>query len=86
MQIKEEYRSRLMVFPIGYIIIVYCNFAQKQKEELQELVRFFKEYAPQYGYRYMEIEDNSRLSQLLGFQHIQSAIGKENYITKLVMD
>lgn len=29
-------------FPDWCIILVRCNFAEKQEEELQELVRFFK--------------------------------------------
>lgn len=68
------------------IILLYCNFAPKQEDELQGLIRFFKKNAPRGGYKYLGIEDNSRLNQSLGFQYIQSAKGKENYITKLVID
>lgn len=63
-----EYSNGAGGFPDWCIILVDCNFAQKQEEELQELVQFFKEYAPRYGYRYIGIEDNPRLNQLLGFQ------------------
>lgn len=78
-----EYSNGVGGFPDWCIILVDCNFAQKQEEELQELVQFFKEYAPRYGYRYIGIEDNPRLNQSLGFQHIQPAKGKENYIMSL---
>lgn len=67
-----EYSKGVGVFPHWCIILVYCNFAKKQDEDLQELMWFFKEYVPRYGYRYIGIEDNSRLNQSLGFQRIQS--------------
>lgn len=44
-------------FPDRCIILVHCNFAKKQEQELQGLVRFFKEYAPRYGYKYIGIEE-----------------------------
>lgn len=77
-----EYSNGVGGFPDWCIILVNCNFAQKQGEELQELVRFFNEYAPRYGYKYIGIEDNSWLNQPLGFQHIPIR-GQENYIDEL---
>ena len=47
------------------------------------LVRFFKEYAPRYGYKYIGIEDNPILNRVLGFQRIQCR-GQDNYIIDLV--
>ena len=74
-----EYRKGVGGFPDWCIILVRCNFAKKQEEELQELMRFFKEYASRYGYKYIGIEDNPRLNQVLGFQRIQYR-GQENFI------
>ena len=65
-----EYSNGVGGFPDWCIILVRCNFAKKQEQELQELVRFFKEYAPQYGYKYIGIEDNTQLNQILEFQRI----------------
>ncbi|WP_373155360.1 hypothetical protein [Bacteroides cellulosilyticus] len=73
-------------FPDWCIILVHCNFANKQEQELQELVCFFKEYAPRYGYNQIGVEDNPILNQVLGFQRIQSIRGKENYTYQLVRD
>lgn len=81
-----EYSNGVGGFPDWCIILVHCNFTKKQEEELQELMRFFKEYAPRYGYKYIGIEDNSLLNQMLGFQHIQSVRGIENYISQLVLN
>lgn len=78
-----EYSNGVGGFPDWCIIFVHCNFAQKQEEELQELVRFFKEYAPRYGYRHIGIEDNLQLNQTLGFQLLQSVREKENHIARL---
>lgn len=65
-----EYSNGVGGFPDWSIILVRCNFAKKQGQELQELVQFFKEYASQYGYKYIGIEDNAWLNQLLGFRCI----------------
>ena len=74
-----EYSNGVRGFADWCIILVYCNFGKKQEQELQELVRFFKEYAPRYGYKHIGIEDNAKLNQSLGFQRIQYR-GQENYI------
>ena len=52
-----EYSNGVGGFPGWCVILVHCNFAKKQEQELQEVVRFFKEYAPRYGYKYIGIGD-----------------------------
>ncbi len=79
-----EYSNGVGGFPDWCIIFVCCNFAKKQEQELQELVRFFKEYAPRYGYRYIGIEEKPRLNQALKFQRIQYG-GLENFIAELIV-
>lgn len=79
-----EYSNGVGDLPDWCIILVHCNFAKKQEQELQELVRFFKEYAPRYGYRYIGIEDNLRINQSLRFQRI-SIRGQENFIAELIV-
>lgn len=66
-----EYSNGVGGFPDWCIILVHCNFAKKQEEELLALVQFFKEYASRYGYRYIGIEDNSILSHTLQYEKIQ---------------
>lgn len=78
-----EYNNGVGGFPNWCIILVSCNFAKKQEQELQELVRFFKEYTPRYEDKYIAIEDNQRLNQVLGFQRIQYK-EYENYIATLI--
>lgn len=78
-----KYSNGVGGFPDWCIILVRCNFAKKQEEELQELVRFFKEYAPRYGYKHIGIEDNPILNRALGFQRIQCR-GQDSYIIDLV--
>lgn len=41
-------------YPDWCIIFVNSQFAKKLDEELQELARFFKEYAPRYRYIYRD--------------------------------
>jgi len=77
-----EYSNGVGNFPDWCIIFVHCNFAQKQKEELQELARFFKEYAPRYGYKYIEIEDNPQLNKMLNFPLIGNC-QKNNLVSEL---
>lgn len=76
-----EYGNGVSGFPDWCIILVHCNFTKKQEQELQELVLFFKEYAPRYGYKHIGIEDNPRLNQTLDFQRIPIE-GQDNYITE----
>lgn len=77
-----EYSNGVGGFPDWCIILVDCNFAQKQEDELQGLMRFFKEYAPRYGYRYIGIEENRSLQKLLNFYPANG--GTENFATALI--
>lgn len=48
---------------IGYyldwsIIIVRSNFKRNQQKNMKDLARFFKEYVPRYGYKYLCTEDD----------------------------
>ena len=40
--------------------VVYrmLTFKRNQQENLKDLARFFKEYAPRYGYKYLCTEDD----------------------------
>ncbi|EKU88917.1 hypothetical protein [Bacteroides oleiciplenus] len=67
-----EYSKGVGGFPDWCIILVNCNFAKKQKEELQKLVRFFKEYAPRYGYKHIGIENNQKLNEVLMLPQMRS--------------
>lgn len=78
-----EYSNGVGGFPDWCIILVNCNFAKKQKEELQELMQFFKEYAARYGYEYISVDDYPQFNQMLEFQRIQSVGGQEKYIFPL---
>ena len=78
-----EYSNGVGGFPDWCIILVNCNFAKKQKEELQELMQFFKEYAPRYGYEYISVDDYPQFNQMLEFQRIQPVGGQEKYIFPL---
>lgn len=64
------------------IILVNCNFANKQEQELQELVQFLKEYAPRYGYRHIGIKDNHRLNEVLMLPEMRST-KKDNHVVTL---
>lgn len=76
-----EYSKGMGGFPDWCIILVHCNFAKKQEKELQELVRFFKEYAPRYGYKYLCTEgDDYKYYQTLGLKLIHKGLfGQYNY-------
>lgn len=77
-----EYSNGVGGFPDWCIILVHCNFAKKQEEELQELVQFFKEYAPRYGYKYIGIENNQRLNEVLMLPQMRSA-KEDNHVVAL---
>jgi len=77
-----EYSNGVGGFPDWCIILVHCNFTKKQKEELQELVRFFKEYASRYGYKYIRVEDNPQLNKMLNFPLIGN-YQKNNPVSEL---
>ena len=73
---KEE-----ATFPDWSIIIVRSNFKKNQTESLKDLTRFFKEYMPRYGYKYLCTEgDDYKYYQTLGLKLIhQDLFGQENY-------
>ncbi len=48
-----EYSRGRGNFPDWSIIIVRSNFKENQEENLKDLARFFKEYMPRYGYKYV---------------------------------
>ena len=77
-----EYNNGVGGFPDWCIILVHCNFAKRQEEELQELVRFFKEYAPRYGYKHIGIENNQRLNEVLMLLQMRSA-KEDNHVIAL---
>ena len=53
------------------IIIVRSNFKENQEENLKDLARFFKEYMPRYGYKYICTEDDDyKYYQTLGLKCI----------------
>lgn len=72
-----EYSNGVGGFPDWCIILVHCNFTKEQEQELQELVRLFKKYAPRYDNKYIGIENNSMLQKLLKFIHTNNR--QENY-------
>ena len=76
-----EYSEGVGNFPDWSIIIVRSNFKKNQEENLQDLARFFKEYTPRYGYRYLCTEgDDYKYYQTLGLKLIhQDLFGQENY-------
>ena len=62
-----EYSCGRGNFPDWSIIIVRSNFKKNQEESLKDLARFFKEYIPRYGYKYLCTEgDNYKYYQTLG--------------------
>lgn len=63
------------------IIIVRSNFKRNQHESLKDLVRFFKEYAPHYGYKYLCTEDDDyKYYQTLGLKLIHRGFFRQyNY-------
>ena len=77
-----EYSNGVGGFPDWCIILVHCNFAKRQEEELQELVRFFKEYAPRYGYKHIGIENNQRLNEVVMLLQMRSA-KEDNHVIAL---
>jgi len=76
-----EYSNGRGNFPDWSIIIVRSNFKKNQAENLKDLARFFKEYMPRYGYRYLCSEgDDYRYYQTLGLKLIHKELfGQENY-------
>lgn len=68
-----EYSRGRGNFPDRSIIIVHSNFKKNQEENLKDLARFFKEYMPRYGYKYLCTEgDDYKYYQTLGLKCIQN--------------
>ena len=66
-----EYSCGVGHYPDWSIIIVRSNFKRNQQENLKDLARFFKEYAPRYGYKYLCTEDDDyKYYQTLGLKCI----------------
>lgn len=74
-----EYSCGRGNFPDWSIIIVRSNFKKNQEESLKDLARFFKEYMPRYGYKYLCTEgDNYKYYQTLGLKLIYRGIFDQN--------
>ena len=62
---KFGYRNSVYVS----IILVNHNFKKNHQENLLDLVKFFKEYAPLYGFHYFGIENDMKgYHRLLGLK------------------
>lgn len=69
--LHREYSCGRGNFPDWSIIIVHSNFKKNQEESLKDLARFFKEYMPRYGYKYICTEDDDyKYYQTLGLKCI----------------
>lgn len=57
------------------------NFKKDQEESLKDLARFFKEYMPRYGYKFLCTEDEDyKYYQTLGLELIyKDLFGQDNY-------
>ena len=57
-----EYSKGVGNYPDWSIIIARCEFRNELREDrfelLKDLVRFFKEYMPRYGYKHLCTEDD----------------------------
>ena len=74
-----EYSCGRGNFPDWSIIIVRSNFKKNQEGNLKDLARFFKEYMPRYGYKYLCTEgDNYKYYQTLGLKLIYRGIFDQN--------
>ena len=60
---KFGYRNSVYVNPVNYV------FEKNLQENLLDLVQFFKEYAPLYGFHYLGIENDMKgYHRLLGLK------------------
>ena len=76
-----EYSCGVGHYPDWSIIIVRSNFKRNQQENLKDIARFFKEYAPRYGYKYLCTEDDDyKYYQTLGLKLIHRGFFRQyNY-------
>ena len=74
--LTKELRPLLLVYFIGCL-----HFKRNQHENLKDLARFFKEYAPRYGYKYLCTEDaDYKYYQTLGLKLIHRGFFRQyNY-------
>lgn len=81
-----EYSCGVGSIPDWSIIIVRGNFKRNQQENLKDLARFFKEYAPRYGYKYLCTEDDDyKYYQTLGLKLIHRGFFRQyNYGLPLI--
>ena len=63
------------------VFLRMLTFKRNQQENLKDLARFFKEYAPRYGYKYLCTEDDDyKYYQTLGLKLIHRGFfGQYNY-------
>lgn len=76
-----EYSGGVSNFPDWSIIIVRSNFKKSQEENLKDFARFFKEYTPRYGYKFLCTEgDGYKYYQTLVLKLIHKDLfGQDNY-------
>ena len=64
-----KYSNGVNGFPDRCIILVNYVFEKNHHENLLDLVKFFKEYAPLYGFHYLGIENDMKGNhRLLGLK------------------
>ena len=80
-----EYSNSVNGFPDRCIILVNHAFEKNYQENLLDLVSFFKEYAPLYGFYYLGIENDMRGDyRLLGLKPtINHRFGNDCYAAPL---
>lgn len=79
-----EYSGGVGNFPDWSIIIVRSNFKKNQEENLKDLARFFKEYMPHYGYKYLCTEgDGYRYYYTLDLKLVKKELFGHNYALAL---
>ena len=79
-----EYSNGVGNFPDWSIIIVRSNFKKYQEENLKDLARFFQEYMPRYGYKYLCTEsDEYGYYQTLGLGLVRKDLFGHNYALAL---
>ena len=76
-----EYSCGIGSIPDWSIITVRSNFKRNQQDNLKDLARFLKEYAPPYGYKYLCTEDDDyKYYQTLGLKLIHKGFFRQyNY-------
>ena len=79
-----EYSKGVNGFPDRSIILVNYVFEKKRQKHLLDLVNFFKEYAPLYGFHHLGIENDIRGDyRLLGLKPTTNRFGNDCYAAPL---